>query len=67
MIELLMNNELERIWKESVVASFKVLSRRLPGGSEENHEKIYAGWPVCEPRFEPVPPKYEAGMLTTRP
>jgi hypothetical protein len=33
-----MNCELERIWKEAVVASFKVQSRHLPGGTEENHE-----------------------------
>jgi hypothetical protein len=35
-----MNNELQRIWIEAVVDLFKVLSWRLPGGLEENHEKI---------------------------
>jgi hypothetical protein len=35
----MMNNELETIWKEVVVAYFKVLSERLPGGSEKIHEK----------------------------
>jgi hypothetical protein len=34
-----MNNELERIWKEAVVAYFNVLSRHLPGEAEENYEK----------------------------
>jgi hypothetical protein len=31
-----MNNELERIWNETVVASFKV-PRQLPGETEENN------------------------------
>jgi hypothetical protein len=35
-----MNNELQRIWKEAVVAQFKVLPRHLPAGTEENHEKL---------------------------
>jgi hypothetical protein len=34
-----MNNELERILKEVVVAQFKVLSRNLSGGIEKNYEK----------------------------
>jgi hypothetical protein len=39
MIGWLMNNHLERIWKEVVMAYLKVLSWHLPGGTEENHEK----------------------------
>jgi hypothetical protein len=39
MIARLINNELERMWKEAIVAKFKVLSRHLPGGTEENHKK----------------------------
>jgi hypothetical protein len=35
-----MNNELERVWNEAVMALFKVLSRHLSGGTEENHEKL---------------------------
>jgi hypothetical protein len=34
----LMNNELERMWREVVMAKHKVLSGNLPGGTEENHE-----------------------------
>jgi hypothetical protein len=30
------NDELEKIWKEAVVANFKVLSRHLSEGTEEN-------------------------------
>jgi hypothetical protein len=33
------NDELERLWKEAVEAEFKVVSRHLPGRSEENREK----------------------------
>jgi hypothetical protein len=31
-------NELERIWKEAVMACFKLLSWHMPGGTTENHE-----------------------------
>jgi hypothetical protein len=31
--------ELERIWKEAVMAQFNVLSRHLPGGTEEDQGK----------------------------
>lgn len=34
-----MNNELERILKEAVETSFKVLCRRLFGGTEKTHVK----------------------------
>jgi hypothetical protein len=26
--------------------NFKVLSRHLPGGTEEDHKKLQLGWPV---------------------
>jgi hypothetical protein len=29
-----MNNELERMWKEAIIALFKVLSWHLPGETE---------------------------------
>jgi hypothetical protein len=35
-----MNDELERIWKEAVMAYFKVLCRNLPRGAEENYENL---------------------------
>jgi hypothetical protein len=34
---MIVNNELESMRKEVVVAKFKVLSQHLPGGAEENH------------------------------
>jgi hypothetical protein len=33
------NDKSEMMWKEAVVAYFKVISRHLPRGTEENHEK----------------------------
>jgi hypothetical protein len=41
-----MNNELETMWKEAVMAAFKVISWHLPRGTEENHEKPQSGYPV---------------------
>jgi hypothetical protein len=32
--------ELERRWKEVVMAKFSVLSHHLPGGTEENHKTL---------------------------
>jgi hypothetical protein len=37
---MIVNKELERIWNEAIVAYFKVLSRHLPGGTEENHGNL---------------------------
>jgi len=33
------NNELEGIWKETLVAYCKVLTQKLPSGTRENDEK----------------------------
>jgi hypothetical protein len=33
-----MNDELERIWRETSWPNFKALSWNLPGGTEENYE-----------------------------
>jgi hypothetical protein len=38
-----MNNELERIWQEAVVAYFKVLSWNLPRETEKNRENPQLG------------------------
>jgi hypothetical protein len=40
---MIVNNELESMWKEAVMAQFKVLSRHLPGGTDEIHEKPRSG------------------------
>jgi hypothetical protein len=38
-----LKNELERMWKEAIVAYFKVLSQDLPRISEEKREKPKSG------------------------
>lgn len=35
-----MNNELERMWKEEVLACFNVRFRHLLKGTEESHESF---------------------------
>jgi hypothetical protein len=37
---MVMNNELEWSWKETIYVLFKVLSQYLSAGSEEFHKKI---------------------------
>jgi hypothetical protein len=37
---MMVNNELERMRKETVAASFKVLSLHLSGGTEEKHGNL---------------------------
>jgi hypothetical protein len=39
MVVFLVSLMAGRIWKEVVIACFKVLSQHLPGSTEENHEK----------------------------
>jgi hypothetical protein len=36
-------NKLERMWKEVIMAQFKVLSYDCPGGIEEDREKPQSG------------------------
>jgi hypothetical protein len=43
----MINNELDKIWKEMIV------TWNLPGGSEEIHERSQSGYSVSELRFEP--------------
>jgi hypothetical protein len=38
-----MNNEIESMWKEAVVAKFKILPRHSSEETEENHEKPLSG------------------------
>jgi ferredoxin-fold anticodon binding domain-containing protein len=42
-VELLNDDELERMWKEMVVHYFHVLSQNLSGGSEESHKELPSG------------------------
>jgi hypothetical protein len=51
MIELSVNNELERAWKDAIASSFEILPAKLPLGCEENNEKL-SGNSVTEVVFE---------------
>jgi hypothetical protein len=44
---MMVNEELKRMWKEVVVAAFKILSRNLPVGTQESYEKPKPGSPKC--------------------
>jgi hypothetical protein len=59
------NDELEKMWKEAVVA-FKLLSRHLSEGTDEYHETPQDSRPPGRD-LNPGPPEYEAGVLTTLP
>jgi hypothetical protein len=41
--------------------------RNVPGGTEENHEKLSQVRRFPGRDLNPVPPEYEAGVLTTQP
>lgn len=43
MIGLLMNNELKGIWKDVVIALFKVLYQHLNEETEKGHKKFQSG------------------------
>jgi hypothetical protein len=62
---MIVNDELEKIWKEAVMTKFKVLSWYLPGGSEENHKNLSQDSQSPSQDLNLGPPEYEAGVLTT--
>jgi hypothetical protein len=47
------NIGLESMWDEGVVAKFHSFSRHLPGGTNENYEKIAHIWLRFEPGHFP--------------
>jgi hypothetical protein len=59
------NDELEKMWKEAVVA-FKLLSRYFSEGTDEYHETPQDSRSLGR-ELNPGPPEYEAGVLTTLP
>jgi hypothetical protein len=60
-----MDNELEMMWTEAVVAKFLVLSRYLPAETQEYHKNLSYRWPAGR-NLNMKPTKYETGVLTTR-
>jgi hypothetical protein len=58
-----MTNELERTWKEAVVA----LSYHPAIFLEELWKEARKAQPLSKPTFEQGPPQYEAGVITTWP
>lgn len=52
-VRIIKDNELERIWKETDLPHFKVLSLHVPGETGENHEESHSGQSISDPRFEP--------------
>jgi hypothetical protein len=60
-------SELEKMWKEVVMAKFKVLSWHIPGGTEEIHKNLSQDSQCPSRNLNPVPPENKAGVLSTRP
>jgi hypothetical protein len=52
MVDELVNNILEWMWKEAVMAPFKVLSWHWLRGTEGNNQKAQSKWLVSVLRFE---------------
>jgi hypothetical protein len=62
---MIVNNELERMWKEAAVALFKELSRHLTGRTEETHENLIQTSLSLGRNLNPGSPRYEAEVITT--
>jgi hypothetical protein len=58
---------LGRIWKEAVVAKFKVLSRHLPVETEKMTKVLSQDSRSPGRGLNPGPPEYKVGVLITRP
>jgi hypothetical protein len=61
------NDEVERTWKETIMASFKVLSQHFSGGIEENQDIFNQRRRSLGQDSNQGSPKYETGILATRP
>jgi hypothetical protein len=62
-----MNDGLERMWKEAVVAYLKVLVRLFSGGTEQTTKNLSLDSWSSGRDLNPGPRECEAGVLTTRP
>jgi hypothetical protein len=55
-----MNYGFKMVWEEDVVATLKVLYRRLPGGTKKNDGKPQLGYPVSDRDAAQTPPEYKS-------
>jgi hypothetical protein len=62
MVALLLNNEVEGIWKEAVLALFEVLSWNCPAGLRKARKTCQAS---RSPDLNPGPLEYKSGLVTT--
>jgi len=60
-----LNDELRKMYEESVVAYFKVLSLNFPGATEVSHEKPQSLELVSMLRFEPGILQYQTSVIAT--
>jgi len=58
------NNELEWLWKEAVIAFFKVISRELPRRPEEEHENANMSFATSQSVLQLVTLHTEAERYT---
>jgi hypothetical protein len=49
---MVVNDEVERIYKEAVLPYYKVF-QIFSGGTEVNHENPWSQWPILRLKFEP--------------
>jgi hypothetical protein len=63
MTGLFVNNELERVLKESIASQFEVITH-LPVGTEEIYETFQSCEPVSRPRFETGISRYRSRFVT---
>jgi hypothetical protein len=52
MTERLVNNDLERMWKEAILAELTYSSGICLAGTEKTHGRFESGYPVSGPIFE---------------
>jgi hypothetical protein len=55
---MVVNNELDKKWKEVVMVQFKVLFLHFPGGSEKTEMNLWEQ-PTLRPGFESAPFDYK--------
>jgi hypothetical protein len=62
---MIVNDELEGIWKEVEVAWFDASSPLLCGEMQEDHEEPRSGEPVSGPRYELVTSRIRRVYMAT--